>query len=110
MAVGVGDGRVVFVRVGAEGGRVVGEVRHDDLEGVVGVGFFEGEGGRMVSGGGGVVKVWGWRGRGEEGEGEVDGSEGSESEDEGVRRKKRKKRRRKEKGGAEHVLGFQGMD
>ncbi|MCJ1231046.1 WD repeat-containing protein jip5 [Toensbergia leucococca] len=110
VAVGVGDGRVVFVRVGAEGGRVVGEVRHDDLEGVVGVGFFEGEGGRMVSGGGGVVKVWGWRGRGEEGEGEVDGSEGSESEDEGVRRKKRKKRRRKEKGGAEHVLGFQGMD
>ncbi|TKA21721.1 hypothetical protein B0A50_08716 [Salinomyces thailandicus] len=54
VAVGLGDGNVKFVGLGGRG--VLGEVRHDELEGVVGLGF-AGDG-RMVSGGGQVVKVW----------------------------------------------------
>lgn len=56
IAVGMGDGRVRFVRVGAN--KVVPEmdVKHDDVEGVVALGFDVA--GRMVSGGGQVLKVW----------------------------------------------------
>lgn len=54
LAAGLGDGRVRFVSVGSN--KAVAEVRHDDMEGVVGLGF-DAEG-RMVSGGGQVVKVW----------------------------------------------------
>lgn len=54
IAVGVGNGLVKFVRIGAN--KVVSSVMHDETEGVVGLGF-DVEG-RMVSGGGQVVKVW----------------------------------------------------
>lgn len=54
VAVGMGDGKVKIVRMG--GNKVVAEVQHDDMEGVLGLGF-EVEG-RMISGGGQVVKVW----------------------------------------------------
>ncbi|KAK1077618.1 WD repeat-containing protein jip5 [Friedmanniomyces endolithicus] len=53
-AVGLGDGTVRFVRLGSK--QVVGGVRHHDVEGVVGLGFDVG--GRMISGGGQVIKVW----------------------------------------------------
>ena len=57
VAAGLGDGRVILAKMGKGGhADVLGEVRHDEFEGVVGVGF-EVEG-RMVSGGGGLVKVW----------------------------------------------------
>ncbi|KAB8076156.1 WD repeat-containing protein jip5 [Aspergillus leporis] len=54
VAVGLGSGGVNFVRIGSN--KVVSEVIHDETEGVVGLGF-DVEG-RMVSGGGQVVKVW----------------------------------------------------
>lgn len=54
IAVGVGNGLVKFVRIGPN--KVVSSVMHDETEGVVGLGF-DVEG-RMVSGGGQVVKVW----------------------------------------------------
>lgn len=127
VAVGMGDGRVEVVKMGSN--QVVGECRHADLEGVVGLGFEVG--GRMISGGGAVVKVW--QESADEEEDEVDGVDGvgkkrgmedsdeddedkddSESSEEEERaRKKRKKRKRgneKGKNGGKAVMGFTGLD
>ena len=54
LVVGVGDGSIRIVRIGMN--KVVAELRHDDVESVVGLGFDVG--GRMISGGGSIVKVW----------------------------------------------------
>ena len=54
VAVGLGDGAVRFVRLGQN--KVVGEVHHDEVEGVLSIGFDVG--GRMISGGGQTIKVW----------------------------------------------------
>jgi WD repeat-containing protein 55 len=55
VVVGLGDGTIRIVRLGVN--KIIGEwLRHDDLEGVIGLGFDVG--GRMISGGGRVVKVW----------------------------------------------------
>jgi len=130
VAVGMGDGRVKFVKVG--GNQVVGECRHDEVEGVVGLGFEVG--GRMVSGGGGVVKVWQESAEYEdedEAEGELDGvgskrglegsdededdESGSSDEEEKARKKRRNRKKRKmggEKGkhGGKAVMTFTGID
>ena len=60
---GCDDGVVRFVDVGGKGGkgkgkgmRGVGEARHDEVEAVVGLGWLRD--GRLVSGGGAVVKIW----------------------------------------------------
>ena len=123
VAVGLGDGRVKFVSIGSN--KVMGEVRHDDVESVLALGF-EVEG-RMVSGGGQVVKVWqeslkdeseenttaGKRERSEsensdnEDEQEEDSSE--EEEKERKRRKKRKRNKGKDKSGGKPVLSFHGL-
>lgn len=64
-AAGCDDGVVRFVDVDAvvngkgrkgKGMRTLGEVRHDEVEGVVGLGWLRD--GRLVSGGGAVVKIW----------------------------------------------------
>ena len=145
VGVGMDDGFVRFVAMGASVGkkkgraRVVGEVRHDEVEGVVGLGWEIG--GRLISGGGSVVKVW------EESLGRGEGSERSEYEDEGEegvgsgkrvngfgsgggsgddseegedesseeeekprRKKKRKKNKGKGRDAVQHVLAFKGMD
>ena len=73
VAVGLGDGRIRFVRLGMN--QVVGEVVHDEVEGVVGMGF-DVEG-RMISGGGSTIKVWAEAGQGSERE-EDEGDEKSE--------------------------------
>jgi hypothetical protein len=54
LAAGLGNGLIKFIRVGQN--KVSSEVVHDETEGVVGLGF-DVEG-RMVSGGGQIVKVW----------------------------------------------------
>ncbi len=134
VVVGMGDGRVRFVSVQKR--KVVGEVRHDELEGVIAVGFEVG--GRMISGGGPMVKVWeeivgvtaddeedvaegstrgdGYQ-NGEENhaEDESDEAANDSSEDETKQRKRRKKRKRNKGkaggGGGKHILSsFSGMD
>ncbi|CEJ55712.1 Putative WD repeat-containing protein jip5 [Penicillium brasilianum] len=54
LAAGLGNGLIKFIRIGPN--KVSSEVVHDETEGVVGLGF-DVEG-RMVSGGGQIIKVW----------------------------------------------------
>lgn len=123
VVVGMGDGRVKVVRLGAN--KVVGECRHDEVDSVVGLGFEVG--GRMISGGGCVVKVWheavgeededdavgaGKRGKdsdSDEGDSEDKRDSSSDEED---KRSKRSKRRKRGKGREQiqHVMAFKGMD
>jgi len=108
VAVGMGDGMIRFVNIGQN--KVVGQARHDEVEGVVELGFDVG--GRMISGGGNVVKVWhdkvdednggyvdGAGGkRGAESDSDVDDEkdddQSDESDEEEGGRKRRKKRKR----------------
>ena len=124
VVVGMGDGFIKVVKVGIN--RVVGECRHDEIEGVVGLGFEKG--GRMISGGGLVVKIWEESmvndGEAEEGvntkrrmegneieEDEDEDEDSSEGENERKRRKKRKRKKGKGHSGSQHqVIGFKGMD
>lgn len=107
VAVGCGDGNVKFVNL--KSNRVVDEVRHHDVEGVVELGFDAL--GRMISGGGSVVEVWVERdayGGAEEddekaemleGNGAANGGDDSDddedSDEEPQREKGRKKRKKK---------------
>jgi hypothetical protein len=113
VAVGLGDGRVEFVELGPN--RLVAKMVHDEFEGVVGLGFDAT--GRMVSGGGSVVKVWHEAVENEEDEDEVakggDSDEESEdSSDDEMKSRKRTKKQKKNKGrgGTEHVMAFKGLD
>ncbi|KAK5018738.1 WD repeat protein [Cryomyces antarcticus] len=131
VAVGLGDGRVRFVQLGAN--KPVCQVVHSELESVVALGFDVA--GRLISGGGQVVKVWHEKVEAEqagleEGDGaraeggEVDGSEDREEEDEEEeedgseeeeRERKRRKRRKRNrgrgvKGAQQNVLAFRGLD
>lgn len=137
VAVGMDDGAVRFVDLSRKRPKVLqdAEVRHDEVEGVLGLGFEVG--GRMISGGGQIVKVWEDSneldgGEDEEDEAEAlgatngkrvngfgsdeDGSEkdGNESSDEEQQRRKKKKRKRNkgkdQSGGQRHVMAFKGMD
>ncbi|KAJ5500214.1 hypothetical protein N7453_009265 [Penicillium expansum] len=99
--------------------QVVSEVVHDEIDGVVGLGF-DVEG-RMVSGGGQTVKVW------HEAEDNVDGSgdedmmddsdDDKDSDDSDAERredpkdrKKRKKSKGKDRSGGQHVMAFHDLD
>ena len=134
VVVGVGDGTIRIVRLGLN--KVVGQpMMHDDVEAVVALGFDVG--GRLISGGGSVVKVWQEEMKlddeeEEEEEEEEDddddatgagkralqnGSDDSDddadnSDEEGGRRQKRRKKSKgKKKGGAGNgILGFKGME
>ena len=127
VAVGLEDGRIRFVRVGRNGVLGDWDIKHDDIEGVGGLGFDIT--GRLVSGGGQTVKVWteamGAPGGGrsgkrsledddEDSENEDDNSENEEeddsSDDEQTSKSKRKKRKRnkgKDKTGGQALI-FQG--
>ncbi|KAL8685561.1 MAG: hypothetical protein Q9218_007686 [Villophora microphyllina] len=126
VAVGLGDGNIRFVRVGKKGG-MMGTTRHDEVEGVVALGFEPG--GRMISGGGAVVKVWERSEENnedeEDGLGAVNGSatigsdedggaydseDDSSEEERNPKRKKRKRNKGKERGGTNHTMAFKGMD
>lgn len=123
VVVGMGDGRVKVVRLGVN--KVVGECRHDEVESVVGLGFEVG--GRMISGGGCVVKVWheavaeegeedavrvGKRGKDSDSDKAESEDERDSSSDEEEKRSRRSTRRKRGKGReqVQHVMAFKGMD
>ena len=137
VAVGSDDGVVRFVDMSMKRPKVLqnAEVRHDEVEGVLGLGFEVG--GRMISGGGHVVKVWedsikvddgedeesddeglgatnGKRVNGfgsDQDESEEDGKESSDEEQQKRKKKKRKRNKSKsQSGGQRHVMAFKGMD
>ncbi|QDS69081.1 WD repeat-containing protein jip5 [Venturia effusa] len=131
IAAGMGNGLIALVEIGQN--HIVDVLRHDDLEGVIDVGFDHG--GRMISAGGQTVKVWTektWLDTEDEDEEEpgvakrtLPGSDDSDndsddcddasedSEEEEKERKRRKKRKRGGKGlqvtsGAPNM--FKGLD
>jgi hypothetical protein len=125
VCVGVGDGTVRIVRLGLN--KVVAEpLRHDDVEAVVALGF-DVEG-RLISGGGSIVKVWQEKmnlddeDESEEDTGaekrtlgsdsdDSDADDADSSDDESRRRKKKRKRtNRKEKNAGNGILGFKGLE
>lgn len=135
LAVGMDDGVVRFVGMGGKRAKVLDfEVKHDEVEGVLGLEFEAG--GRMCSGGGAIVKVWeeslaasegvdgedeeetavdGKRADGFDSDEQTDGDEadGDVSSEEQERPRKRKKRKRNKgikNGEAQHVMVFKGMD
>ena len=141
VAVGMDDGCVRFVDMGRKRPKVLHEteVKHDELEGALGLGFDIG--GRMISGGGQIVKVWEDSHEADDGEEEdneedslgvtngrrvsgfgsdEDGSEedGDESSGEEQRQKKKQKKKKKkrkrrgkdESGRQQDIVGFRGMD
>ncbi len=79
-AVGLGNGDLRFVKIGQN--KVIAELKHDELsqEGVIGLGFDVT--GRMISGGGKTVKVWGEKGYGATADDEDEEEEEDENEDE----------------------------
>ena len=133
VAVGTGEGLIRFVKIGAN--KVIGEVRHDEVEAAVGLGFDVG--GRMISGGGNVVKVWhdkvdedngayvdggsskrhaGSDSEDEDGEddgtgkGEDDSDEDSDEEDGGRKRRKKRKRGKGKQLAGKAAFAFSGLD
>lgn len=137
LAVGMDDGVVRFVGMGGKRPKVLPlEVSHEEVEGVLALGFDVG--GRMCSGGGQVVKVWeesianGAEDEEEDEEVEemavdgkrpnVFGSDDDQDDGEGAsaddsseeekpkKRKKRKRNKGKGTGKAHGIMGFKGLD
>jgi len=133
VAVGMGNGTMRFAKIGPN--KIIGELKHDELsqEGVIGLSFDVY--GRMISGGGKTVKVWGeqtWQdveeaeveeeeeeqdaaGNGKralESEDEADSDEAQDSsEDEEPKGKRKKRKRNKGKQQSGHgILKFSGLD
>lgn len=126
VAVGLGGGSIRIVKLGMN--KVIADVRHDEVEGVVALGF-EAEG-RMISGGGQIVKVWqeemdavekdeddgndtlDKRQRESSDERSDDESE-EDSSDEEVEQRSRKKKRKRNKGkaaGKANGISFRDLD
>lgn len=124
-AVGLGNGSIRFVRLGPN--NIIDEVMHDELsqEGVIGLGFDVT--GRMISGGGKTVKVWGeksWQDVDDEEEeegtangkrehdsdsdDESDEEESSEEDEPKQKRKKRKKNKGRQQQG-HGIMQFSGL-
>ncbi|KAL4871365.1 WD repeat-containing protein jip5 [Aspergillus spectabilis] len=124
IAIGLGNGKVKFVRMGMN--KVVSELTHDETEGVIGLGF-DVEG-RMVTGGGQVVKVWhetadSGRFAGEKREFGRDSDDSSDDDSDSDRepkqsdssrrrnnKKQKQKQKGKERGKGKEVMAFHGMD
>ncbi|KAL9063528.1 MAG: hypothetical protein Q9157_008202, partial [Trypethelium eluteriae] len=125
VAIGLGDGSVKFAKLGVN--KVVAEIQHHDHEGVVSLGFDVC--GRMISGGGEIIKVWheaepvieqeinGATKRkldndDDEEDGDEDGwvDEDSEEEKTKKRRKKRKRGKGKDKNGGPFVAAISGLN
>jgi WD repeat-containing protein 55 len=120
VAVGLGNGSVRIVQVGTN--KITAEVKHDEVEAVVALGF-ESEG-RMISGGGQVVKVWqeimDLEGEDEEEPGfkrqrsysGSDSGEDESSEDERPKQKTKKQKKTKGKGNSkkQNGISFEDLD
>lgn len=123
---GMGNGMVVVAEVGGHNG-IVDVFKHDDVEGVVGVGFDVA--GRMITGGGSVVKVWrekyGEEEEEEEAEEELKGLNGvkrakdsdsddwedeESSEEEKARKRKRRRKGKRLSGANGTGFSFTGLD
>jgi hypothetical protein len=123
VVVGVGDGTIRIVKLGVN--KVIEEpLRHDEVEAVVALGFDVG--GRLISGGGSIVKVW------QEGMsledhdededsdeeaaptkralGSDDDSEEDSSADENKRQRKKKRTKVKDKNAGSGILKFKGLE
>lgn len=131
VAIGLGDGTVSFAQTNHKKTGVFGRIRHDEVEGVMALGFDPD--GRLISGGGNIIKVWEKNTEhfldnddlsdSEEdsiepngtkhGASEVNGDEESEddsSEEERPKRKKRKRNKGKDSAKNNHIMAFKGMD
>lgn len=119
VATGLEDGLVRFLRIGRNGILDEWDIRHDEIEGVVGLDFDVT--GRLVSGGGQVIKVWteakGMPGGGRQASkramdsddsDEEEEEEDSSSEEDKAKRKKRKRNKGKDKSGGQ-ALSFSGV-
>ncbi|KAL3418056.1 WD repeat-containing protein jip5 [Phlyctema vagabunda] len=124
IVVGVGDGTVRIIKLGPN--KMVGEpLRHDEVEGVIGLGF-DVEG-RLISGGGSTVKVWQeseWLDDSEDDSDEEsdagvskrpldsdeDKSDADSSDEERKRGKKQKRGKGKDKTTVTGIMGFKGME
>lgn len=129
-AIGMGSGKIRLVEVRKS--KALAEMSHDEVDGVVGLGFDND--GRMISGGGLVVKVWqqseldddhdiddeateilgGNEDFSEADDSEVVQGERSEEDEEGKGGKKRKKRKRNKGksilGPKNGITAFKGLD
>ncbi|KAF2476782.1 WD domain-containing protein [Lindgomyces ingoldianus] len=127
VAVGLGNGGLRFIKIGPN--KVVAELKHDEFqaEAVVGLGFDVT--GRMISGGGKMVKVWHEKvwvdidddeeetngpKRAHESDSDDNSNEGEqEDSSEEEKSSKKRKRRKKNKGKTlqgNGILGFSGLD
>jgi hypothetical protein len=118
---GMSSGALAFVKLGVN--KVVDVLKHDEVEGVAAIGFESS--GRMISGGGPILKVWREKMAEEESEaapvkravsdseeGSDDSDEEQDSSEEEEKEKKRRKKRKKSKGinGFAKEKMFKGLD
>lgn len=126
VVVGVGDGTVRIVKLGPN--KVVDTLRHDEIEGVVGLGF-DVEG-RLISGGGSIVKVWqemslednddeeedseveesGSKKRAAGSDSEDSDADSSEEEDKGRKSRKKRRKANRNKNVGNGIIGLKGLE
>ncbi|CAD0096205.1 unnamed protein product, partial [Aureobasidium mustum] len=128
LAVGMGDGKVRFVKLGPN--KVISEITHDEVEGVVSLDFDVA--GRLITAGGSTIKVWhemvdedqhayvdgdlkreaeNSDAGSDDDDSDMDSDDSSDEETGRKRRKKRKRAKGKDKSGGANSMGsFAGLD
>ncbi|KAG4422866.1 WD repeat-containing protein jip5 [Cadophora malorum] len=126
VVVGVGDGTIRIVKLGMN--KVTTELRHDEVEGVVGLGF-DVEG-RLISGGGSIIKVWqekmnleeevedddsdddeaGPKKRAMDGSDDDSDADSSEEEDRGRKSRKKRRKANRNKNVGNGIIGLKGLE
>lgn len=132
VAIGLGDGTLSFAQTNHKRIGMVSRMRHDEVEGVMALGFDPD--GRLISGGGNIIKVWEKNTEhfsddddlsesededsikhngtihGTSGENRNEESGDDSSEEERPKRKKRKRNKGKDRTKNNHIMAFKGMD
>ncbi|KAG4434365.1 WD repeat-containing protein jip5 [Cadophora sp. M221] len=126
VVVGVGDGTIRIVKLGPN--KVTAELRHDEVEGVVGLGF-DVEG-RLISGGGSIIKVWqekmnlgedsdeddsdddepGAKKRAKDDSDSDSDADSSEEEDRGRKSRKKRRKANRSKIAGNGIIGLKGLE